>query len=232
MNESIIKAARLKGVTRLCHFTSVRNLIHIAKESVGILSTQALRDAESLVLNATDELRLDGKLDHICCSIQYPNLHYWEKIKDKDKNFDEWVILALKPELLGLDQVLFCPRNAASKSGANLRGGFDGFEALFASQVTGAGGRIFQRTISRLSCCPTDDQAEVLIPSPIKIDAILQVIVPTEEQAKILHVRLRLAQACQFEFAVAPLLFDAKGLSKSIRDGVFPVECVCALEKS
>ena len=62
-----------RGVTRLCHFTRLQKLCHIIETEQGILATSAITfDTKDV----TDANRYDGELNHVCCSIQYPNSWY------------------------------------------------------------------------------------------------------------------------------------------------------------
>ena len=64
---SAVTRARVttRGISRLCHFTPSRNLMHIATDPNGLLSSARLREDEKAVLNATDVQRLDGFPDHV-----------------------------------------------------------------------------------------------------------------------------------------------------------------------
>ena len=54
MSAAIQSKVMARRITRLCHFTPSRNLVHIATDPQGILSSANLRDDEKAVLNATD----------------------------------------------------------------------------------------------------------------------------------------------------------------------------------
>lgn len=58
------------GVTRLCHFTKLQSLSHILLSPDGIMATSRI---DSDMLNQVDDVRADGELDYVCCSIEYPN---------------------------------------------------------------------------------------------------------------------------------------------------------------
>ena len=73
MTYMIRQVATKREITRLCHFTPSRNLVHIATGLEGILSTKHLTDDEKAVFNPTDILRIDGFKDHVCCSLEFPN---------------------------------------------------------------------------------------------------------------------------------------------------------------
>ena len=87
---SIQNRAVQRRITRLCHLTPSRNLGHIAVDPRGILALQHLEKDEKSVFNPTDLARLDGYLDHVCCSIQYPNAWYFRKARNKEQLFPDW----------------------------------------------------------------------------------------------------------------------------------------------
>lgn len=226
MTETIKQEAIRRGITRLCHFTPSRNLAHIASGKTGILATASLRGDERNAFTPTDLKRLDGHEDYISCSIEYPNAWYFDKARSRDVLFRDWVILFISPRYLWLRGTRFCPRNAASDFGRSVSEGKRAFSGLFAEAVLGASGHTYRRDPSRLSCCPTDEQAEVLIPDRIDMSDILSIAVANETQAKNEAVRLKLISQIEnkFKFVIAPDLFDRYALSKLIRSGGRPIE--------
>lgn len=76
MNADVRRVALDREVSRICHLTPSRNLVHIATGSDGLLSTQALQTAERREFHQQDLERLDGYPDYISCSIEYPNAWY------------------------------------------------------------------------------------------------------------------------------------------------------------
>ena len=226
MIASIKKEVLRRGITRLCHFTPSRNLAHIASGKEGILATKRLERDERGIFTKTDLERFDGYTDHICCSIEYPNAWYFEKARSKDPLFKDWVVLFIDPKYLWLSGTHFCPRNAAANYGRSVLNGESGFLALFADSISGAGGRTFHRSSAHLLCCPTDDQAEVLIPDRIAKSDILAIGVKTETQAKNETARLRLLNLLEdsFQFVIATDLFNKRVLSQLIRSGKRPKE--------
>jgi hypothetical protein len=218
--------AETRGITRLCHFTPSRNLVHIASGGVGLMATQTLNSDERNAFTPTDLARLDGFPEHICCSIEYPNTWYLDKARVKDAVFRDWVVILINPRLLWRSGTLFCPRNAAAGHGSHVAGGADGFRRLFAAEVVGAGGRTFARSHARLASCPTDEQAEVLIPGTIGFPDIIGVVVRDEAQARNEVSRLRLLKLPQdlFKILIVPEFFDKNALSGYLRSGRRPTE--------
>jgi len=225
-----IKTEALKReITRLCHFTPSRNLGQILSGKVGILSTRKLRDDERNVFTATDLQRLDGFPDHISCSIEYPNAWYFDKARSKEVLFKDWVIFFIDPKYLWLDGTKFCPRNAAASRGAQVATGERAFKMMFEDSVSGAYGKRYARSNLTLPCCPTDEQAEVLVPDVVAMGDILGIAVPSSEQAQNEVIRLKLMGVADdflrsIRFSVAPVLFEKFELSASLKKGERPPE--------
>ena len=227
MKEDAVKIsqeATARGISRLCHFTQSRKLAHIICNPRGIMATAELRIVAPDLIDVTDDERLDGYTDHISCSIEFPNTWYLKIIKDQDPLFKEWVVLFIKPSHLSKNDTLFCCRNASSQRGRLVRSGYPGFQELFQPEITGARGQIFKRTAEMLSCCPTDDQAEVLVSGNIPREDIIGVGVSSENQAKEESVRLCLLQdALPLNWIVVPQIFTTEW-SRLVRRGKRPVE--------
>lgn len=221
MISSIRNEILQRRITRLCHFTPSRNLAHIASGKEGILATKNLEKDERKIFTPTDLKRLDGHEDYISCSIEYPNVWYFDKAQAREMLFKDWVILFIDPRYLWLPGTRFCPRNAAASYGRNVLEGEQGFLSLFGDSIIGAGNRTFRRSATHLPCCPTDDQAEILIPDQIAKKDILAIGVKTETQAKNETVRFQLMSlpTDSFRFIITPDLFEKQILSKLIRSG-------------
>ncbi|NOU83897.1 DUF4433 domain-containing protein [Paenibacillus sp. LMG 31459] len=211
----------IRNITRLCHFTKSFNLPSILRNESGIIANTEM-DNQIELLSKNDPLRLDGKEDYVCCSVQYPNTWYLRQIKE-DPLFHEWVILLINPFLATLSTSLFCHRNAAAERGTLIQGGTEGFSGLFNQMVQGKTKRY--RTAKMLPCCPTDDQAEVLIYKNISRSDILAVVVKDWEQARREKSRLSFIHEVpnNIRFIIAPGLFDISW-SGMIRNGQMPEE--------
>lgn len=224
--QKIRDEALRRGISRLCHFTQSRKLSHILSDLDGVWATSRLIEKAPDLLDQTDKIRRDGHLDHICCSVEYPNTWYLSQIRDNDQVFKDWVIVFLNPALLWRDGTLFSPRNSAAQAGTLIQGGYAGFSRLFAPSLIGAGGRTFARTAEMLPCCPTDDQAEVLVYEHIQRSDILGVGVLSEAQARAEALRLSfIHSATNPRFYVAPDIFTGRW-SNLIRRGHRPKEVV------
>jgi hypothetical protein len=224
MIEDICKSCKRKGITRLCHFTPSRNLVHIATDPRGLLSSRHLGVDERAVFNPTDIERLDGYTDHICCSIQYPNAWYFKKAREKDRIFSDWVVLLIKPYHLWMHGTKFCPRNAAACYGGQVGVGAEAFEAIFAPRVSGAYDKTFTRSSTHPTWLPTDDQAEVLIPDQVAREDVIGIAVMDESQAKREIARLEQLKERVPRVVIASDFFNPRWLSSQLRRGVVPSE--------
>lgn len=233
MIETIKQEVERRGITRLCHFTPSRNLVHILTGTTGILATKKLQTDERSVFTPTDLQRLDRHENYICCSIEYPNAWYFDKAKSKDELFKDWVILFINPKYLWLPGTRFCPRNAASGYGNHVAEGKEAFLSMFNQSVPGAYNRTWTRSNTHLACCPTDNQAEVLIPDTISIGDIFSIAVKTKTQATNEAARLSLLGVPEdrFNFIIAPTLFEKYNLKECISSGKRPQETLATQRK-
>lgn len=227
MNAQVKAAVDSRGITRLCHFTPSRNLLHILSGKNGILPTAKLSAEERAVFTPTDLARLDGFPSHICCSVEYPNAWFFNQARTKEELFKDWVVVLVAPHYLWADGTKFCQRNAASGYGRFVMTGITGFESMYSRSVLGAGGKTRMRMPRQLSCCPTDDQAEVLVPASIGLKDIQGVVVISEEQARREDTRLKyVGVETHPKWIICPDYFDPYKLSVRIRTGVRPREDV------
>lgn len=225
MPEEIKNLIKERNITRLCHFTSSQNFIHVQR-SGSLRDQNSLRQEANPVFNPTDELRLDGHLDKLCCSIENPNAYYLDKARAKNRIFKDWIVIFLKTDLLCKGGTIFCKRNAAANGGALLRPGVAGFSELFCENVEGAGGRMFNRNQRQLPSTPTDIQAEALVLGPVPFSEILGIAVQSEEQGFTELARWESLQlpAWNLPIYVAPTLFDKNALTRHIHSGIRPSE--------
>jgi len=229
VNENVRREAERRGITRLCHFTPFRNLVHIATGD-GLLSTAQLSESERRVFNQQDLQRLDEHPDHISCSIEFPNVWYLRQrrrgARGADRLFPDWVCVCIEPKHLFSDDTLFCPRNAAAANGRLVADGVETFRSLFAEQIGGARGQTFNRSAKREPACPTDEQAEVLVYRRIPLDDIQQVVVVDESQAKRTFIGLEQLEVSpdRLRYAICEEFFDPYALSALLKRGERPVE--------
>ena len=161
-------------------------------------------------------------MDHVCCSIQYPNAWYFKKARKEERLFLDWVVLLIDARYLWQAGAKFCQRNAAAGRGKFVRSGVAAFEALFADTVEGRD--TYRRGPRHPDFLPTDEQAEVLIPDRIGRGDVNGVVVQDEKQAALEISRLDLAGLTVPRFVIVPKFFDPYALSGSLRSGRLPVE--------
>lgn len=226
MSESIRTKVAKRAISRLCHFTPSRNLMHIATDPNGILSTSMLKLDEKATLNPTDLARYDQHPTHVCCSIQYPNAWYFKKARNNGPPlFADWVVVFISPHHLWTPGTKFCERNAAANHGHGIAEGDAAFDAMFRHQVFGAYSNVYERTENHPAWLTTDEQAEVLIPDLVAREDILGVAVAGESQARREIARLTQLQAEIPPLFVVPEFFDEpRRLSSLLRTGRPPLE--------
>ncbi len=216
-------------VTRLCHFTPSRNLPHMFRDAE-VRATKALAEDVRAVYTPTDLARLDGHLDKVCCTIEYPNAYYWNRarVKGEARLFPNWVVLLIDPSVLLRPGTLFCTGNASRGLGATARSGAEGLQAAYASAVAGSGGRTFTRSPTHLAPSPTDLQSEVLVPGAIPLTSVMAITVATPEQAQTeLAILARLSlPVSSVKWVVAPLMFEPYDLAAAIHAGRRPPEAL------
>lgn len=220
MNNQILEHAEKLGIRRLCHFTSARNLQYMLK-SGQILDRATLDKLADQSANPTDSERFDGHRDKVCCSIEYPNAYYLDVAARNDPLFLDWVVLFLNPRLLGVSDTMFCMHNAAKNRGAQVEGGFESYAHLFAPNV---GGRA--RRTTHLKQCPTDLQAEVLVPGPIPMNEVIGMAMRTEQQVNTERVRWNVLGITEptMPIFVAPTLYEKLSLRNHVWRGETPEE--------
>lgn len=223
---TVRELAGQRGIARLCHLTPYRNLLQIAQGD-GLRSVADLSSDERAAFDPQDLERLDGYPDHISCSIQYPNVWY---LRSRQRNatplqrlFPDWVCVLVDPAHLWREGTLMCHRNAAAAYGAYVRTGAEGFAAMYADPVNGSRGPITRA--GKPCSCPTDDQAEVLVPKAIPFADASHVVVADEAQAQRVYVGLDVvgAPVGRLRWSIAPEFFEIS-LSTMLRSGNLPTE--------
>lgn len=205
-----------RNITRLCHFTQSRNLAHILGDYSGILSRSSL-ESGGFPHNPTDPNRWDGCENLICCTIEFPNVYYFDRVRDQDHLFKDWVVLLIKPDLLWGEGTKFCPCNAATAGGAYIDEGYEAFRLLFVNESTG---RFIKRSHKHLPCMPTDIQAEVLVPDPIDLNDIIGFVVEDDEQAKRELCRAKIQRiSIDKKILIVPDFYRKSNLAGAIQNG-------------
>ncbi|EGA0596980.1 hypothetical protein BJM58_12265 [Listeria monocytogenes] len=218
--ESYIKE---REITRLCHFTKSKNLPYILGSNGKLLANNFIANEN---LEKNDKLRLDGKEDYICCSVQYPNLFYLDRVITYNNMdlFKDWSILLISPNIIN-DQTLFCPCNAATDGGIMIGEGIASFQELYSEKLQ------IKRTITRgknmLISSPTDNQAEVLIKHSIVKESIQGIVFRSEDRARIELINLSLSQCdvSNIEIIICPEMYE-KNLAYKLQNSVIPNETI------
>lgn len=219
-----------RGIERLCHYTPLRNLVHIATGDLGLLSVSALETSERTVFNQVDLQRYDGYPDHISCSVQYPNAWYFahkqRSALGEERLFPSWVCLLIAPRHLWQEGTVFCARNAATANGTLIRGGWEGYTSMFASRVVGSRGTWARR--HHPASCTTDAQAEALVHRRIPLEDILGIVVADTAQAGDTYATLDQLGSPLRErpLTIAPDFFLPYRLKDLLPNGRHPVEQV------
>lgn len=165
----------------LCHFTTIENLQGICEDG-GILSSRKLQYL-NYEYQQIDEGRWDGKLNHICCSIQSYNSMYLYRARERHQT-QGWVLLAIKPDYLWKEETLFCPINAASKRGAYIKQGLAGLKSMYDSVVIDINDTPHTRE-GLATYRPTCIQAEVQVHESISLDDVIFIGVPPGNEQKV-----------------------------------------------
>lgn len=219
MDEMIYDYLIRRGATRLCHFTNIVSLLHIYKSSDGILATDFLSDE---IKRINDLQRLDNETEYVNCSIEYPNTWYWARIKDKDPIFKDWAFLYIDLSILKERKVKFSPCNAAKSYGAYITTDIKELDHMYADKINIA--RPLRRQAQMLCCCPTDDQAEILVYKNIPLNYIIGIAIPSESEANLLNARFQTLRIDNMPSVyVAPDIFSG-AWSAMIRNGTRPNE--------
>lgn len=215
-----------RGVSRLCHFTLFKNLTHILSDEKGILASNSISPDTRTV---NDRYRHDGLIDHVCCSIQYPNSWFLENatLKNEDSVFQDWVVVFINLKILDHSDAQFCPCNASKGRGYYINSDMTKVDMVFADSLD-----TFKhpRPLTMLSSCPTDGQAEILIRNNVPRSFIIGLAVADDIVAKRLHAMLLVMNLNNLPIYVAPDIFTRKW-SRMVRIGVQPNEYLFSNEE-
>lgn len=172
------KAVKKRNIKFLWHFTKLDNVESIFQS--GIIPRAILEAAQSKVAY-NDQYRLDGFKTASCLSIGYPNYKMFYSLRQQDISV-QWVVFAVKTEVLWTRDCAFCTTNAANASVKSVpieqRKGVKAFESLFLPVA----GKPSRQDLKLPDAYPTDPQAEVLVFDTIPPSDIVGVVVPTYEK--------------------------------------------------
>ncbi len=204
-----------RGVTRLCHMTSMRNLISILYKDTGILANDFM---EEEIIHRNDPDRMDGKTDYISTSIQYPNVWYYRYRRNIAAVTGDWVVIFIDTDICRSNNTLFSPVNAAKARGAYLSSDINVLVRSFSDMVNGR-----LRTSNMLKGCPTDDQAEIMIYKEIPVEYFKGIAFESRDAANRFTELAHKYGLNYPDLYVAPDLFTTQ-MSRMIRLGIEPEE--------
>lgn len=206
-------------LTRLTHFTPSRNLPHILQDGE-LRSVADMTDDVRACYNPTDLKRLDGQLDKISCSFQFPNSFYWEIARRASVNYPDWTCLVIDKMAAAMNGTFFCPRNASAERGTP---GLDALRRCYAPTVVGQGGKTRSRGARHDPRSATDVQAEVQLVAPVPLSVVRAMVFPTREAAEEEYGRLdRLSLIPRgLTWLVAGKMFDKWAVSKAVTDSQY-----------
>lgn len=190
-----------RNIDYLWHFTKIENLDSILKNG---LIPRATLEAMNAKVAYNDQYRLDGQKGANCLSLGHPNYKMFYSLRSQDPK-QEWVVLAIKPEVLWIKDCAFCYENAASANVTSIplpqRKGLQAFRAMFAN----AAGKPQRSVIKLPDDCPTNPQAEILAFDTIEPKYIEGAVT----QTKAIELTLK-AQHPNFEFLYHRAHFSAR----------------------
>lgn len=167
-----------RGVTRLIHFTSLRNVPLIVR--YGLIPREYLElEAIQLALGPqfSDDYRLDRRPEYNCLSLTSPN--YGMFFTKRANSRRGWAVLEFDAEVLARLHFGFSPTNSAGSEVTPLAGAI-GAERLFLLPEC-------RRTLGLASNEPTDPQAEALCDSIIPPASLRSVYVEQDAGRAWLH---------------------------------------------
>jgi hypothetical protein len=90
----------------------------------------------------------------------------------------------------------------------------------------GSGGRTYVRTGEREPCCPTDEQAEVLVHRRVPLDDVQRIVVASTSQAKRTYIGLEQlgVHPDRFLYSISPDFYQTQAMSRLLKRGDRPIE--------
>jgi hypothetical protein len=165
-----------RKINYLWHFTRIENLESILMN--GLIPRANLERGQTQI-TYNDQYRFDGQKNANCLSIGHPNYKMFYSLRCQEPQQD-WVVLAINPEVLWTKDCAFCHENAASNNVTCIpiqnRKGIQSFRKLF-DEVPGKPSR---SSLKLPDNCPTNPQAEILVFGVIEPIHIVGSITPTK----------------------------------------------------
>jgi len=216
-NSAIERVLYSRKILYLVHFTKLGNLESIL--ATGFLPRKLLNQY-SLEYCQNDSVRLDGKTDCTCFSVEFPNCYLLRRFRNNDPR-STWVVILVDAQILTLhnESIYYCHNNAARSDlrpklyGKHLNK-VEAFEMMFQEEehyVRSSGSGIKRRSSipGIRSFLPTSEQAEILISGFIPSKFIKCVLFKTEEDRQQFNNELSPGFNCSHvEFEVNDLYFQ------------------------
>lgn len=179
----VVEFAGARGITEIVHFTTMPNGVLGILAEERIKSRNRLREDQYLehirTLNAPDRSRDRPWHDYVSLSTTKINSWLFASSKSRWHRDSSWAVFAFSPEILGDPGVVFTTTNNAYNEYCRRARGLAGFKQMFAEQVIGYNGRVYNR--ARIADnLTTDLNAEVLYPGELKLDRLTKIYVMSE----------------------------------------------------
>ena len=170
----IRREVRMRGISRLVHFTRIENLPGILDQGLNPQAAGAV---------ASDSDRFDGRQGVTFLSVSVPNVPMFFKKYVNDNSERDWVLLELDPALMSELDCAFFPTNGASRDMSSRSVAFDNrrsyraFEEIFAKEAAG-----------RYALQPADgaEKLDPALPRDVQAEVQVRGVIPTRYLRKVL----------------------------------------------
>ena len=208
----ILQAIAERGITEVLHFTTNKGLLGILYSRV-VLPRRRLPKNKLVehvyMLNA--EVRYDPEwTDYVNLSIGRINTRFFDIASGKwhrDKDL-WWCILSFSSVILTHEGVVFTTTNNAYNDVVERASGLEGFDGMYAGDVTEWPGRVLHRQPDLPAAYPTCPQAEVLYPGPLSTDYLQRVYVVSDLHQDIAYAQAEAIDHRNIETVVDPSVFQ------------------------
>ena len=156
----IINILKNRNITKLIHFTDVRNMPSILEH--GILPPKRLKE-DGIEPHSNDPNRFDNQLEGISVSIMKRNQHVLKKFHNRDPR--QWVEIEINPDVAVTKNCLFYQTNASNGKYKDIKEEYlrssKALASMFDDRVI-TKGKTYTRD-NKKSFEPTDEQAEIIV---------------------------------------------------------------------
>ena len=182
VEEQVRSETRRRGIVTLVHFTPLQNVPSILR--FGLIPRHYIQyDSIALQLEPefTDTVRQDGREDHSCVSVTFPN--YRMLFNKRNRTKKKFAVLELSTDAIVLHACYFSNRNSA-RADADVKTSVTGLRGMF-------GWNGLRKQIGLPRNYTTDPEAEVLDGSVIPPNWVRRVLVENESDRKQLEAALQ-----------------------------------------